>query len=181
MTHVLEIDLSLEVDESGFHQVGGTGDERVVLGHKGLHGDTAGLSSRLRCSRQSLLFGQEFSPVVLGELASQSHLQLLVLFRVLLRILLHRLVPLGFSGSSLGLAFLEVVVHLGWDNKLVLRVESESFLDVFHVLITQSGTVDSSSVLLFRRMADDGLDVDQDGLALQCLGLVEAFENCSEL
>jgi hypothetical protein len=180
-THVLELDLAVEVDKGGLEQVGRACDERVVLGHKRLDDDAARLAGGLRTLRELLLGRQGVLPAIRSKLALQALRQLGVKFWVLGFVRLHCLVPSSFSLSALVLAVGKVAVGVIGNDKLGLGVETKLFLNVRDLIHTKSGSVSGSCVGFAGRVTNDSADVDTDWFTCQLLCLVESLENGSEI
>lgn len=149
-THVLELDLAIEIDKRRFEQVSRSGNETVVFGHERLNGQPARLSSGLGGLWELVLDGQEVFPSVRRELARSSEFELFVFVRVSRGVLLHGSVPLPLRLGSLVLATREVVVHLVWDAELLAGIEPELGFHVCDLVVTKSLTVSRTGVGLPR-------------------------------
>src|SRR5687768_12097770 len=109
----------------------------------------------------------------LGEVASLAADEVVVLSLVLLGILGEELVPLFLGGSTGGGGLVAEVVDLLGDGEALLRVEAELLLELLDVIGLERGAVNTVGALLLGAVTDDGRELDEGGLVLDLLGLLD--------
>lgn len=167
----LEVNSLLPASVVGTSQVGGTRHELWDGTVDGLK-DGLGQLSRRNSLVGSLVGGQLLLPA-LGELASQTTLEVMVEVLVLLAVLLEELVPLDLSSGTVGSSLAVEVVDLLGNVKGLLGVEAKLGLDGLAVILLQGVTVDTASTLELGAEADGGGELDDGWLVLDSLALLD--------
>ena len=169
----LEVNSGLPAGVVGASEIGRAGNELrndiVDLLDDSL-GELAGGNGRV-----GDLVGRELLLPALGELASQTTLEVSGLGLVLASVLLEKLVPLLLSGSTLvGVLVVKVVDLLGNDEALG-GVEAELLLDGGTVVLLEGVTVDTAGTLELGAVTDGGGEPDHGGLVLDGLALLDGL------
>lgn len=105
----------------------------------------------------------------LGQLASQTAGEVLVLGLVLRAVLLEELVPFLLLSGTLGGVLVVEVVHLLGNDEGLLGVETEGLLDVLDVVGLQRVSVDTTGTLQLGTETNGGGQLDDGGLILNLL------------
>lgn len=104
-----------------------------------------------------------------------------MLRREALGVLGEHLVPLGLGSSTVGSMLSIVVVHLLGDDEALLRVEAELLLEFLDVVSLEGRAVDTSGTLVLRAVANGGLELNERGLVLDSLALLDGRSHGSEV
>lgn len=167
----LEVNSLLPASVVGTSQVGGTRHELWDGTVDGLK-DGLGQLSRRDSLVGSLVGGQLLLPA-LGELASQTTLEVIVEVLVLLAVLLEEFVPLDLSSGTVGSSLAVEVIDLLGNVEGLLGVEAKLGLDGLAVILLQGVTVDTASTLELGAEADGGGELDDGWLVLDSLALLD--------
>ncbi|ROV88950.1 hypothetical protein VPNG_10195 [Cytospora leucostoma] len=167
----LEVDSLLPPGEVGASQICGTtnqlGDDVVYL----LQNDLGQLS-RSNGIVLGGVDGQGLLPA-LGKLIPEAAGKVLGLGLVLLAVLGEQLVPLLLLGGAGRRLLVAQLVDLLGNGEALLGVEAPLLLQLLDVISLEGGTVDTVGALVLRAEANDGPQLDQGGLALLLLGLLD--------
>lgn len=175
----LEVDSLLPPGQVGASQIGRAtdqlGNDRVDLLQ-----DDLGQLSRGDSGVGGGVDGQRLLPA-LGQLAAQAADQVGVLGLVLLAVAGEELVPLLLSsGTGRGDLAGQVVDLLG-DGEALLGVEAPLLLELLDVVGLEGGAVDAVCALVLGAEANDGLQLDDGGLVLDGLGLLDGLLDAVEV
>lgn len=175
----LEVDGLLPAGQVGAGQIGGTTEElrqdALNLGQDSL-GELARSDSRVGGG----VGGQVLLPA-LGQVTLEAAREVGVLLGVALLVLGEELVPLLLSSSTLRRVLAVEVIHLLRNSEGLVRVEAELLLELLDVVGLERRAVNTVGTLLKGAVADGSLELDESGLVLAGLGLLEGLLHGGEV